>query len=758
MFNKTLLAPAAVGALICMPQQAHAQAVADAPNQEIIVTGEKATRSLQDTTASVAVTTSARIERENVQTLSEIFERTANVAATYGTAGFTIRGVADNGVSGGGDAPLATIYIDGAPLPSSLTGVGPTDTWDIAQVEIFRGPQSTLQGLNALAGAIVIRTQDPTFDWDVRGRAIIAEYDTTSFAVAGGGPIIPGELAFRMAAEKRDSDGFIKNITRNDRENPLDSISVRGKLLWTPSAIEGLEARLGYTHFERRGGYIFSYAETTSPDFFDNRIATGDYPNRSDTDADIVNLELDYPIGDGISLSSVSNFSDTSLDRAYDGDNSAEPTSYGLSTTDSKTFTQELRLNYESDRLSGLIGAFYYNRDQKGDSQSLTLVPTPVTTVAGLLQSNGLPAATAKMIANLYASALPQIPVQYAGALPMKVETMAIFADGRLALTDQLKLLAGFRYDREQNVVSVTQTATFAGTYPNPAAFGAPGSPFYNAIAGINAGVGGLVAQAAGSSPESKRTFNAFLPKLGLDMAWTPDLSTAFVVQRGYRSGGTSSNTARSQAFPYDPEYTWNYELSLRSAWLDGRLTLNANAFYVDWKDQQTSVNFGLNLYDSHTVNAGSSHLYGFEIEANHRVSSAFDLYASLGHVRTKFDEFITDIGTVDDLSGLEFPYSPHWTVAGGANLRFGGGFTFNLNANYRSAVFGDVTRPQEPYRVGGRTVVNAKIGYQTDQFGISVFANNLLDENYFQYNNFSRGIALLGDPQVFGLLLETRF
>lgn len=747
---------ASAGAIVASPISGKAQDYQGAV-ERVVVTGEKTERTLQETTSSVAVTTSRQLERENIQTLSEILERTANVAETYGNAGYTIRGIADGGVSGAGDAPLSTIYVDGAALPQLLTGIGPTDTWDVAQVEIFRGPQSTLQGLNALAGAIILRTQDPTFDWSASARAIVSEYDTRSFAAAGGGPLIPGELAFRIAAEKRDSNGFIRNVTRGVPEDPLDSISVRGKLLWTPSAIQGLEARLGYTHFEREGGYTFSYANTNVPDFFNNRIATGNDPNFSKTRADIVNLEVTYPLADRLSLSSVSNYSDTWVRRSFDGDNTPQSQAYGTNSTAHQTFTQELRLNYDSDWLSGLVGAYYYNRDQTGISENLTLVPTPTSTVAALLRSNGLPAATANTIANLYVAALPQIPVQNSGTLPMQVETMALFADGRLALTDRLKFVGGFRYDHEQNIVRVTQTATFAGTYPNPAAYGPPGSAFYSAIAGINMGVAGLISQAAGSTPQSTRNFDAFLPKLGLEMSWTPDLATAFVVQRGYRSGGTTTNVARSQAFSYDPEYTWNYELSLRSSWLDNSLTVNANAFYVDWTSQQANVNFGLNLYDSHTVNAGKSHLYGFEIETTHRINEMFDWYASLGHVQTKFDNFTTTVGAVTNLSGLEFPYAPHWTLAGGVNARFGGGFVFNLNANYRSDAFSDVAKPQENYRIKARTVVNARLGYEFDQYAVSVFANNLLDEQYIQYNNATFGRALLGDPRVFGVRAEAR-
>lgn len=76
------------------------QAVAQPELEEVVVTGEKIDRSLQDTLTSVAVATGIRIEQENLQTLQDVYNRTANVSETYGSAGFTIRGIANNGVSG----------------------------------------------------------------------------------------------------------------------------------------------------------------------------------------------------------------------------------------------------------------------------------------------------------------------------------------------------------------------------------------------------------------------------------------------------------------------------------------------------------------------------------------------------------------------------------------------------------------------------------------------------------------------------------
>jgi iron complex outermembrane recepter protein len=770
MFRVRLLASSAAGVLtLLIASSVNAQAVTDQPStpdggqatalDEVIVTGEKVSRSLQDTSASVAVTTARRIDQEAVQTLAEVFQRTANVSETYGHQGFTIRGVNNQGVSGGGDAALTTIYVDGAPLPSGIAYSGPTDAWDMRQIEIFRGPQSTLQGLNALGGAVVMRSNDPTFTWDARVRAIIADPEDRAFAFAGGGPLIADQLAFRLSAEKRDSDGFIYNTTRDAPEDPIDTLTVRAKLLWTPTRLPGFEARLGYTRFESDGGYLFAYTDTTASNYFDDRRATSNTANLGRVDADLATLELTYPLSDRLDLSAVTSWNSVQNFAQYDGDGSAANTSYGYNDTAYDTLTQELRLNYTGERWQGMLGAFYYKRDQQQDTASRTNVTTPVTTISALLQGSGFPAATADAMANLYATALPVIPVDFTSTSPSEVETYAIFADGAYDLTDRLSLIGGFRWDHEENRITVAQNAVFVGTYPDPLAFGAAGTSLYYAVIGINAGVAGLVSQASSTTPPADRTFDAFLPKLGLRYEWTDDLSTAFVVQRGYRSGGSSGNTARSQVFAYDPEYTWNYEASLRSVWLDGSLTVNGNAYYVDWTDQQVSVNFGLNTYDYNTVNAGKSHLYGAELEAHHRVSSAFDWYGSLGYSKTKFDEFVTSIsGEYNDLSGTEFSYAPRWTTALGGNYRWGSGFIANLNANYRSKVFSQTGSNQASSVVGSRVLVNTKFGYETDRWGVYLYGKNILDEDYMTYARPSTSQAILGEPRVVGVILQARW
>jgi len=726
--------------------------------EEVLVTGEKIERSIQDTTTSVAVVTSRQIATENIRNLYDVFNRTANVTQTIGDSGYTIRGIRDT--DGGGQAPLSTVYLDGAALPHDTTDSSPTSAWDLAQVEVLRGPQSTIQGQNALAGAIVLRTQDPTMYWDWRARVQAADPEDRNLAFAGGGPLVKDQLAFRVSVEDRDFDGFIRNSTRGVQEDALDSTTARAKLLWMPQGIRGLTAKLGYTWAERSGPYRWSFVDTNVPDYFDDRVNRSNFPNVTQTRTDAATLDVDYEFSGTWSLSAVSAWNRTDTHVRFDRDRTGLDTAYDDNSFQYDTRSQELRLRHRSRQLDGLIGLYWSRRDIDGTYDDVTNVLTPVPTIATLLRGAGFPAPTASTIANLYAQALPAIPVSYVADSTSRSQNKAVFADGEWRLTERFSLLGGFRYDREQYTQGSEGITNFTGTYPAPAAFGAPGTPMYLAIAAINQGVAAMVAQsgAGSSTPTGTREFDAWLPKAGIRYRWNEGLSIGFVAQRGYRSGGSSYNVARSQDFAYDPEYTWNYEASLRSQWLQDALRVNVNAYYVDWKDKQVVASFGLNSYDTHTVNAGRAHLYGFELETSHRASAAFDWYAAVGHTRTRFDEFNTLVdATLLNNTGQEFAFAPHWTLAAGTNLRFAAHWVVNLNTSFRSSMRADATA--NAVRIDARTLVNAKVGYQRSDWSAYLFAKNLFDEQYTQYNwSTTSGVAILGDPRVVGIGIEAQW
>ncbi|MET3470079.1 outer membrane receptor protein involved in Fe transport [Novosphingobium sp. 1529] len=168
---------------------------------------------------------------------------------------------------------------------------------------------------------------------------------------------------------------------------------------------------------------------------------------------------------------------------------------------------------------------------------------TPTGTITNLLTPY-VRATSAATIATAYAQVLPVIPVAYAASQPERVETMALFGDARWRVADRLTLIGGFGLDRERNRYAAETQTTFTDTLPATDFLGTRYAPLVSAV---NAGVLGLVDDANAPMAANTRTFHAFLPKAGVSMDWTPDLTTAFTVQRAYRSGGSSQNQAANR-------------------------------------------------------------------------------------------------------------------------------------------------------------------------------------------------------------------
>src|SRR5262249_4415682 len=162
----------------------------------------------------------------------------------------------------------------------------------------------------------------------------------------------------------------------------------------------------------------------------------------------------------------------------------------------------------------------------------------------------------------------------------------------------------------------------------------------------------------------------------------------------------------------------------------DHRLAVNANAFYIDWKDQQVNVQLSGNIYDYETRNAGSSRVYGFEVESRFQATPQIDAYASAGYVNTRFKDFAVTGATADDTYGHECANAPSWTLATGVTWNSDAGWFANVNASYRSAAYQEVIDQSEK-QLKARTLVNAKVGWRNARFGAYLTANNLLDQHY---------------------------
>jgi outer membrane receptor protein involved in Fe transport len=203
------MSAAGLGALaIATTGTAHAQVV-PSTQDDIIVTAERANRTLRETASSVAVSTSEDLERKSgVYSTNDLLDRIPNILSIEpGNDLPAVRGIDGTGPGGGaaaffaGARPRLSFQVDGRTLSANEATFGDTSLWDASQVEVYRGPQSTLLGRNAIAGVVAIKTTDPNFDWHGAARAIAGNRDEVQLSGAIGGPIASDLLAFRLTAD-----------------------------------------------------------------------------------------------------------------------------------------------------------------------------------------------------------------------------------------------------------------------------------------------------------------------------------------------------------------------------------------------------------------------------------------------------------------------------------------------------------------------------------------------------------------------------
>lgn len=723
---------------------------------EIVITGEKTRRTLQQTPASVAVATADTIATQNLTSVYDVLERTPNVSPSGNRTSFSIRGIDAFNVSGGGDGALASVYLDGAVLPQPALASGPLDLFDIAQVEVFRGPQSTVQGRNALAGAVVIRTADPTYEWTGRADVSMTDKDgERRVGAAVGGPIVDGQIAFRLAGEVAGADGLIDNITLNANGGERRSETIRGKLLFTPDFLPGLRVVATYMHDRhRRGTY---WTELDPPYDPKDRIATEDTQDTDTVKSDIGTLDIGYRLASWLSLNAVTNYSDIRSRYEYDQDRSANPGQAGIILDPTKTFQQELRFNIDKSWVKGLVGGYYLrddNRDYFFESQQLLGLRR--LGVDQTLLSMGVPQSTVDTVLNLYGGS---VPIANTLMQPRLTHNYAGFFDLTFPITSRIRVVTGLRYDSESQDRGAAQTVTITKPLPDPATLSPALAPI---VTQLNALLAATAAAATSNEPVRTVTYHAWLPKVGLTYDFTTDLSVSLTAQRGYRAGGSGLNQQRGQYYSYNPEYTWNYELALRSEFLDRRLTVNANVYYIDWRDQQVSVRLTPgSAFDTQTINAGRSRLYGAELELQGRPSRTIRLSAGAGYSNTRFEKFDISVGSASGAAvGNEFANAPHWTLSGSATWQHPNGLLVNVNGNYRSAFYQD-TVDQTVRDVRSLTLVNSKVGWQGEHFGAFVTVRNLFNvekptQTFLDLDGRHRGV--MSDPRTLGLSFEGRF
>ena len=801
---------AALAASAPMASRAMAQTTAVQPTElsEVIVTGEKFGRTLKDTATSVGYVSAADMDASAMLTGRDAFERLVNVNTAGANGRFAIRGVAFDNVTGAGFGALGTIYVDNVRMSDKSTRFGPDLLWDVQSVEVLRGAQSTLQGRNALAGAIYITSQDPTFDWRAKARIMATNGGGRDYAAALGGPIIGDKLAFRLAAEKHESDGFVSNpVLKTDKVDYADDLQVRGKLLFKPTDDLTVRLAVNYADIERRDapsdtralgadGYLPGNP-SLGPNFesgvagvasADRRQTFVNVPEYDRTKTTAGALTADWRLSPSLTLTAetTASYSDNykqrdgdggyykysyaggaitlanpykigHFDRVASGSISADPVD--LQQERYRLWSQELRLKYDAGQGLRLLGGAYYTEEhEREDNFTLYVFRNVQPLVASTAAGYGLNTATANLLASAYSN---DAPLYTFNAQPVDVKNYAAYGEGEYDLNARLTLNLGLRYDHEVNTSGVAVSGAVLGL-ADPTKLAAL-SPALGALAaGINAALNPFTT----AKSSADQTFHAWLPKAGLRYRLSDDVTVGAVAQRAYRAGGVSVNVVRQLVTPLAPEFTWNYELYTRAELFDHRARVSANVYSVDWKDQQAVIDLSDKESDSIGVNAGRSKLYGFETQLEADVTSSLKLHAGLGYSHTEFTEFNVTLPTaaaalgikvdpakLGGLEGKSFAYAPRWTAVLGGTWTGPRGTFASVNANYQGSSYSDTANT---HKNSARTLVSARVGADLGRVTVAAFARNLFDVDYVKDASTSR--PLLGEPRLVGVSLEARY
>ncbi|MED5611660.1 TonB-dependent receptor [Pseudomonas sp. JH-2] len=682
----------------------------------MIIHGEKIERDLQQTTSSVAVVDGNRIDQARLQSLPDTFRMMANVRdADFVDSGFIIRGINSEGVGGPAGRPLATLYVDGVAQTMQGARRGALGLWDVEQVEVLRGPQSTLSGRNALAGSIRIETKDPTYAWEGAVRGTTGQLDTRGYAAVVSGPLVEDRLAFRLAAERSHADGgidypFFDGMPRLDERENDDYWQVRGKLLFEPHGPGDTRILLSHSKSYDSPAYSDVDGPSAGVDYFDREWGnqpSPQYSARLSEARSTLNyntaLEITQPLAEGLELTSLTTHVKTrtsrpSVDLGFDGD------------FDEQQTAQELRLNWNNPQYQAVAGLYVNTGEDK--SQARRNIPGELLGIPGLT-------------------------LETQDRSKTKVDNYALFGEMDWHLDERWTLIGGLRYDYEAQ--------DFQSSGAQQLLFG------------------GFPLDASSTASDGDTHYDAWLPKLGVQYQIDASQNVGFTIQRAYRAGGTATNTLTNEVYDYDPEYAWNYELSYRSLWFEDRLRLNANLFYLDWDDQQVNLPQMPGDFTSDVViNAGKSHVTGFEIELGMQPLAGLDTFASLGMAKTEFDDFsFVQNGQALDLSGKAFPQAPEWTAALGADYQHASGWFIGGDLKYTGTTTSrSLLEGLEEDRLPAYTLLNLRTGYAAEQWRLTLWANNVTDEEYYLYRSEAPGyqIAAIGRERVVGATLDLSF
>jgi len=724
--------------------------------EEITVTAERRSKSLQDVPISISAFTADMLRKSNVTEAKDYLQFTPNVNFTEdGATGPRSVAISIRGVGNIKSTDLVTtgngigFYVDDLSVGSVANGTINPQLHDMERIEVLRGPQGTYFGRNALGGAINISTKKPTEDLYGELSGSYGRFDTWDLQGVINLPVTDN-FFLRAAISHEESQGMIKNVNPDGAPNsgyiynsmrlsaryePNEKFRVDFSATYTdenagmdntvPSGVIDGDTKqtLGKPNLQPYTQGIGFYPEN-------QKLVNHNTPEYSDNEFLILNGRVTY-FGDGFEVNSITGYIFSRHQRLFDQDNVAGD--LFIREVDGKTdsYSQEFRIQSASDGpLEWTFGGIFaedkldhYSNVYVGTDTTFTDVVTGVNTrFLPPFMTEGFPL----NLRNRFNS----------------IRSYGVFAEGVYNFAEDWFFTLGARYTHDK--VKSGQFGVLAANNPIPDASG-------------------------------QSSFNDFSPRAVLRYQVNPDLSVYGSVSSGYKAGGVDINRGVVRSF--DPEKLWNYEAGFKATLADGRVRVNGSAYYLEWSDIQVISAFLADPNDISsstqlTLNASEAKSKGLELSAQALVIENLQVGFSGGYLDANFGSFPDAIvfgGGQFDLTGRRMPKSPKWSLSGNAQYTVSlsdatDGF-LRVEGVYRSSVAGNIESvaapiqglPEFPYQSPAYTVFNLRMGTESDRFSFEGYVENVFGEDYYNgtFDHFGlSGIRVQPHPRIWGLRL----
>lgn len=713
---------------------------------EIVVTAQKRSQNLRDVPLSVSATSGEELRAvtasgDDIRVLSGRIPN-LNAESTFGRVypRFYIRGLGNSDFTLNASQPVA-MYYDEVVLENSVLKGMPA--FDLERIEVLRGPQGSLWGKNATAGAIHLVSRKPTQATEGYGRISYGRFNSYNLEAALGGAVAQDTLSARVSVLYQHRDPWVKNIVTGNKLDGYDDLAFRAQLLWTPTAkfdallqVYGRSLDGSSTLFNGQG----VDAQYGALPFNKYNIALeSDHQSDQTVHERGVTLNAAYDLG-GAKLTSISAYVDGDMFSVGDIDGSPRPALINTTKVDKlQQFTQEVRLASDNNGpLSWQIGGHYFQEWLR---------------YANLTANNTFQTADGQPGFGAYQKARQQS------------RSAAVFGQFTYDVTDALKMTGGLRYtadkvDFSQDSSSFTPKASDLTAVPNFTT-----DPFYRA-GGRGPGPWFLPRYSAEGGKWNKLTWDGSLAYRLSDA-----VNLYGRVARGYHAGVITGQAMFDPLQKAGPETVTSYEAGAKTQWLDRRLTANLSVFKYVYDDMQlVAYNRTGNGVDRISlINAKGGEGQGFEFEGTLIVTPELRVSANLGYVDTKISgpTLIADPRTAGaqlDITGQPFPFAAKWTGSVSAEyvhaLGAGDAVFLATDWSYRGDENFSLTSGVQPNLRGeGYWEGGARAGYRFRQSEISVWARNITDVSQLTSAVTVNGYAgVFTNPRTYGVQLSTRF